>query len=244
MIVNEVGDRGLEIIFQPAHALLSAQVAGHWHVDSRPAHWWQTLNAVAQHDNGWVEWEQAPGRNERGVPRNFTEMSLDEAVAQWKRGITRGRHQSRWVALLISRHATRLNGPRAGESPEVDAFLSRQAELQQSWMEGLGVTAAQVERAYTMIRWTDWFSLLLCWRRLPDDGSAVSVGSGPDGRSYMMRRREDGSVTVDPWPFDLPRFAVSVERRRLDQRTFEDDESLRRAVLAAPLSVRRWTLEQ
>lgn len=243
MIVNEV-ESGLEIIFQPAHALLSAQVAGQWHPDSRPLHWMQTLTAVAQHDNGWVEWERAPRRTEAGVPRNFTEMSLDDAVAQWQRGIARGRHQSRWVALLISRHATRLNGPRAGESPGVDSFLAEQQGLQQAWREALGSSEAQVDHAYSMIRWTDWFSLLLCWRRLPEDGTPVSVGIGPDERRYEMRRRETGRVTLHPWPFAGPHFEVSVERRRLAQRQFDDDASLLRALRAAPVTLRRWTLEQ
>ena len=241
MIANRTPD-GWEVIYQPAHALLSARLAGRWRWAARPARWWQTLVAVAQHDNGWREWEERPTRTEAGEPRNFTQMSPQDALAQWRRGVASGLHQGRWVGLLVSRHATSLYDSRRGELADLDAFLDEQAAQQAAWIEALGTSEAEVERAYAMVRWTDWLSLILCWRRLPADGSALSVGEGPDGVQYEARQREDGAVAVAPWPFDEPRFRVTVEARRLARPTFESDAALREALAAAPVVERSWEL--
>ncbi|MBA3533107.1 MAG: DUF3891 family protein [Ardenticatenales bacterium] len=241
MIVNRL-DTGWEVIYQPAHALLSAQVAGHWRRDVRPIRWWETLIAVSQHDNGWREWEAAPQLTDKGEPRNFTQMTLPESIAQWERGIARGLHQSRWVGLLISRHASHLYEPRRGEGEMLDDFLEHQAAQRARWQQALGVTEPEIKQAYAMIRWCDWFSLVLCWRRLPEDGSSVALGEGADGLSYEMRQLSDGSVTLDPWPFNVMHFEVSVEARLLSPSRFENDRALLAALESAPTEVRSWTI--
>jgi hypothetical protein len=241
MIVNPLNS-GLEIIYQPAHALLSAQVAARWREAARPARWWETLVAVAQHDNGWHEWERAPQLDEEGVPRNFVSMPPPDAIAQWQRGVARGRHQGRWVGLLISRHASYLFESRRGELAELDDFLEEQGAQQEQWMRELGATREEVDPAYAMIRWTDWLSLVLGWRRLPEDGSPISLGEASDGIRYDMLRRPDGSVTLQPWPFDEERFRVSVEVRRLSQSRFESDAALTAALAGAAVEVREWEM--
>ncbi len=243
MIVNPT-EFGLEIIFQPAHALLSAQVAARTTWAGVVPHWWQTLVAVAQHDNGWHEWEQAPTLNGAGSPRNFTEMTPQDAIAQWRRGVGRGLHQGRWVGLLISRHATSLYEARRGEVAALDAFLDEQGAQQARWIEALGVTEGEVARAYDVVRWSDWFSLVLCWRRVPEDGSAISLGAGPDGQGYTMRRLDGERLTVEPWPFIEARFVVTVEARRLFHPTFEEASALKQALEGAEIQLKSWQITQ
>lgn len=251
MIVNKL-EQGWEVIYQPAHALLSAQLAGRWEAKTRPGRWWETLTAVAQHDNGWREWEAAPLITDEGAPRNFTQMTPFDAIAQWERGITRGRHQSRWVGLLISLHATSLYEARRGELAELDAFLNEQAVLQEAWIEGVGTTREEALRAYRMVQWTDWLSLILCWRRLPEGGKEVVVGEGVDGRRYVARRlpfdtlrvRNQGRVTVEPWPFYEAAFGVSVEARYLQQERFENHAELQAALANAPVMLKRWQVKR
>jgi hypothetical protein len=223
MIVNQT-DRGWEIIAQPAHALLSLQLAAHWKHDALPTHWWETLNAVAHHDNGWHEWEREPKLTEAGHPQNFIHMSPPDAIAQWERGVARGCHQSRWVGLLISRHATSLYSGRKGEVKALDEFLERQIAQQQTWIRELGVTEEEVVVSYRWIRFFDWLSLVLCWRRLPDNGSPIALGMGPDGRDYSAHRTNTGEVTLDPYPFGDSAFTVSVEARVIHQKTFQDPD--------------------
>ena len=243
MIVNRL-ESGWEIIYQPAHALLSAQLVGRWRVEAHPPRWWETLVAVSQHDNGWREWEAAPQVNPDGTPRNFTEMTVPEAMAQWRRGVTRARHQSAWVGLLVSHHATTLFDSRRGELEALNQFLDEQHAQQERWRASLGASPEEVDHAYAMVRWTDWLSLVLCWRRLPADGSPISLGTGPDGTRYEAALRMDESVALTPWPFDEARFTVTVETRLLSQPTFADDEALQVALLDAPVQPRAWTLMQ
>lgn len=243
MIVNRT-DTGWEVIYQPAHALVSAQLAARWRADARPPRWWETLIAVSQHDNGWREWEAEPRVNPDGTPRNFADGTLPDAIAQWTRGIARAQHQSRWVGLLVSRHATTLFEARRGEFAPLDDFLDEQQAQQAVWRAGLGATLKEVAHAYAMVRWSDWLSLVLCWRRLPEDGNAIALGEGPDSVQYEARQRDDGTVTLAPWPFEETRFTVSVEARELEQPTFADDAALLAALVDAPVQVRTWELVQ
>jgi len=41
MIVNPT-QNGWEVIYQPAHALLAAQIATHWRANQRPKRWLET----------------------------------------------------------------------------------------------------------------------------------------------------------------------------------------------------------
>jgi hypothetical protein len=221
MIVNQT-ETGWEVIYQPAHALLSLQLAAQWQHDILPPFWWETLHAVAQHDNGWHEWERAPKLTAQGTPQNFVHMSPQDAVDQWERGVARGYGQHQWVGLLISRHATSLYGSRVGEVPALDAFLERHRAHQAAWMADLGVSDEQVAQGYTWVRFFDWLSLVLCWRRLTPDGKPLSLGMGPDGREYHARRTAEGAVTLDPYPFIKPDFTVTVEARALPHAAFDD----------------------
>lgn len=239
MIANPTAD-GWEIIYQPAHALLSAQVAGHWRATARPPRWGETVVAVAQHDNGWKEWEDAPRLTEGGTPVNFTEMALPDAIDQWHRGVARGAHQSCWVGLLISIHGTALYETHRGKSEALDRFLDEQHAQQKRWIAELGASEEEVSAAYAMVRWTDWFSLLLGWRRVPADGSPVELGEGPDGVAYFIRQCPDATFTVDPWPFDPDSFTLTVEARHVAQPTFADSAALAAALTAAPPTPRAW----
>lgn len=241
LIVNQI-DGGWEIIYQPAHALLSAQAATRWRPAARPVRWAETLQAIGQHDNGWQAWERAPGLTPAGAPRNFTEQSLAESIAQWERGITRGLHQGRWIALLISLHACRLYEARRGESRTLALFLDGQAQQQARWRAALNVSAEEAMRAYALLRWCDWFSLILCWRRLPPEGTPINVGEGPDGVKYEMHALPDGRVQMAPWPFEGGAFTVSVEARHLHEPHFADSEALAEALAEAPLHSLSWEM--
>lgn len=243
MIVNRTAT-GWEVIYQPAHALLAAQLASHWRLDSPPQRWHETYIAIAQHDNGWHEWERTPRLTDEGYPVNFTQTTLTEAAAQWQRGVARGLHQSRWVGLLISFHATSLYRDRRGESPELDAFLAQHTAQQQAWMAELGVNETEVSNAYLWIKFMDWLSLILCWQRLPPTGDPLDVGIGPDGEFYRAYRSTSRAITLSPWPFTSDAFAVSVESRTLPHLTFPDAETFRTLLDVTSPQMKQWYLEK
>ena len=87
------------LITQPAHAELAGQMAAHWGNDTfaSPGHFatsthpdrlkQEVLLAIAEHDNGWWEWEADPALS----PDNALPQGLAEVVANPEHGMERWR---------------------------------------------------------------------------------------------------------------------------------------------------------
>ncbi|RZM11082.1 MAG: DUF3891 family protein, partial [Pedobacter sp.] len=97
MIVTQI-DTGWQIINQQAHGLLAVQLALHWHTDSRPVNWIETLIALTEHDDGQDAWEGRNHLTTAGAPLHF--KLLDYSMAQCRKMIQIGLQKSRWNALL------------------------------------------------------------------------------------------------------------------------------------------------
>ena len=241
MICNQT-ENGWEIIFQRAHALLAAKLAFYWRPTERPARWPETLNAIAQHDNGWQEWERGDRVTAEGTPRDFTEMPLKQIVLQAERVVTRAWHQSLWSGLLVSRHVSHLYEPRRGSYAALDDLLERQTALRRQWRRWLKSGREEVERAYQLLLWADTFSLLLCRQQLPAKGAVHEIGVEPGGQPYTLARHDDGSLSVRPWPYEQHRFFVEIDVHHLERRTFAGDDALADALQEATVTQQRWEL--
>ncbi|MEE8283280.1 MAG: DUF3891 family protein, partial [candidate division NC10 bacterium] len=69
----------------------------------------EVLFGIAEHDNGWDEWEQAPEIHvESGYPLHFTELTSEAYGAIWRRGVERHRTRHPYAALLIALHTENL----------------------------------------------------------------------------------------------------------------------------------------
>lgn len=237
-------DGGWLISYQPAHALLSGHLAAHWagtDAFPRPAPWPELVVAVSQHDAGWTDWEQAPKVSETGVPLTFTELDIADHLRIWRRGVATGLHQSRFVGLMLSRHATRLYDHRRDESQTLANFLAEQHRLQNQLVAELDIAPDAVDEAYSLVRLMDWFSLALYMERYRD--GAVDLGAGPGGVELTMVPLDRNRLVVRPWPFDVGEITARVEARRLAQRSFADSDALQAALSDAEIVERRWQLE-
>lgn len=241
MICNQT-EGGWDIIFQRAHALLAAQLAANWRSSRRPERWLETLTAIAQHDNGWQEWEAGDRLTEEGTPLDFTQMSLAQIALQAQRAVTRAWHQSLWSGLLVSRHISHLYEPRRGEYNPLDELLGEQRRLRRRWRRWLDVSREAEDEGYALLLWADTLSLILCQHRLPSGGSKVEIGAGPEGERYELRQRADDSLSLSPWPYEMHRFHVEVEVHHLRQRTFPSDDTLTDALEKATVTRQRWEL--
>jgi len=238
MIVN-LTEKGWEVIYHRAHALLAAQLAGYWRTRDATARLVETVAAISHHDDLEREWE-GNELTEAGAPLDFT-LSKQSPVEQLAENVTNARYRGRWVALLTSMHMSFLNEPKRGDSAELDKFLDQQLELQQQWRQGLKLTKNDADKAYAFMQWCDRLSLILCPQELPVDEHALEITKGPDGQRYDVVQRSDGSVSVKSWPFKEERFTVSVEACYLSQIKFEDNASLRAALQIAPIKTLEWT---
>ncbi|MBD1881141.1 DUF3891 family protein [Coleofasciculus sp. FACHB-T130] len=239
MIANLV-ENGWEVIYHRAHALLAAQIAGHWHQKDRPERLIETVAAISHHDDLEREWE-GNHLTEAGAPLDFT---LDKKTDLKKLATLtqNSRYRGRWVALLISMHTSFLNEGKRGESPELDKFLDEQKEHQKLWIKGLKITQKEADKAYAFMQWCDRFSLILCNHELPAGERALEISKGPDGKRYDVVQRSDGNLTVQPWPFAEEKFTVNVEACYLKQVKFDSNAELTQALQEAPIDILEWTL--
>ena len=121
MLKTRVGDV-IWLVEQPDHARVSGYLVAHWGDAggfARPGHYpgavhsdrWrdEVILAIAQHDNGWWEWEAMPVIDSAdGWPMNLTDVasqSPDEGFRRWQLGIPRLAERHPYAALLISLHA-------------------------------------------------------------------------------------------------------------------------------------------
>lgn len=240
MIVNPTRN-GWEVIYHRGHALLAAQVAARWG-KSPPARLVETIAAISHHDDLEREWK-ADHLTPAGTPLDYT-LNPDVDVPLLRDLVESALYRGRWVALLISIHLCWVQEPRKGQIAELDAFLAGQRKLQARWRKELGASREEVEEAHAFLTVCDNVSLLLCQRQIPERGRAIEIGTGPDGRRYDLRQRDDETILVEPWPFGPSRFQVSVEACDLNRTTFKNQKALVDALRTAPIRTLSWNFAE
>ena len=242
MIVNQ-HEAGWEIIYHRTHALLAAQLAGHWKRSDAPVRLYETIAAISHHDDLEKEWE-GKELTAVGTPLDFTlDSSVDEAesLKKLKEMTESARYRGRWVAFLTSKHMSFLNEARRGKSAEMDEFLDQQLENQEKWRKELKLTKKDVEDAYAFMQMFDRLSLILCKQQLPEDQCALEIAIGPDEQRYDVVKLEDEKVTVKPWPFEDKQFTVNIDACYVNQVTFDSDAEFTEALKSAKIQPLEWT---
>jgi hypothetical protein len=240
---------GLIAIGQPSHAWLSGQLARAWgnerfgEVEPLP----EVCLAAEQHDVGWAGRDLTPLYNpDTQRPRSFMEMPLGVHLRLFTDGPLSLVSQSRYAALLVSMHGSRLYERRDLDkaSPEdvgaIRAFLGGQREFQRQLIAALQTDEETAERSReeliernSLLIWTwDYLSLAVClgWapatvKDCPTADGAVDLAIEPGPDPYR--------VTLGPWPFSVPALSIRCEGRRVAKR-FEDERAMRAAFAAAP----------
>ncbi len=125
------------LVSQPDHGRVAGYLAAHWGNDqfAAPGHFAdthdpeqlcaETVLAIAEHDNGWWEWEAIPELGDRDdLPLDLAEVlkNQQEGIDRWRRGIPRFGEEHPYVSLLISVHAYWLYASRTKPDPD-PAFL-------------------------------------------------------------------------------------------------------------------------
>lgn len=242
MIVT-LTDSGYDVIFQPAHGLLAAKVLQHWRFEERPRYWLELLVATAQHDNNQRDFRGRTKLTEVGAPKGFTVSSGESGVSdleQPRKTLQETFFQGRYAALMVSMHFSTLYEPKRGEKSELDTFLDEQQENQRTWRRDLGLKKADAERDYQLLLWCDRCSLILCQDNVPQAGRKLEVQATPSGEKTFLFESNDGSIVVEPWPFEEDNFEVSVEIHELSELAYESDEDLLEALRNAKVTYRSW----
>jgi hypothetical protein len=241
--------RGAVVIGQPSHAWISGQLARAWGNERFGAvePFEEVCLAAEQHDIGMATWDVEPPRNpESGLPVSFLQMAIRDHIDLWTLAPRRLLRQSRYAALLVSLHGTRLYANRdLGPLPESERslvleFLDGQRRLQHDLLETLRAdprTAASaadpvVARNSGLIGTWDTVSLALCL-----DYAPYTVGGVPTSRTpvelALAATDQSGRLSLDPWPLHTDSLVVHCEGQRLDA-TYTDDDAMKDALARAP----------
>jgi hypothetical protein len=223
MIVSMTKD-GWDVIYQRAHALLAAQLAGQWKRTGSPLRLYETIAAISHHDDQEREWVGSH-LTENGAPLDFTLSKTTQEVS---------------LAKLKKHLEEYLNQNKEITYPELQEFLETQLTDQARWQQELGITKEEADRSYQFMQWCDRLSLILTQKQVPEDGRALEITHGIDQQRYDLRCLEDGNLTVEPWPFEDDQFTVNVETCHLSQLKFDDDEALTKALKQAPIRSLEW----
>jgi len=180
---------GKVAVAQPSHAWVSGQLARAWGGDVQPRE--EVCLAAEQHDIAWLEWERDPAYDpQTGHPYTFMSLDMPTKLAMWETGPDALVAQSRYAALLVSMHGSRLykDLDRSAFEREIRATLD--------------ATDEEIERNHRLVWLWDSMSLalLLDWRPWEAEG---------------LRMEPDGAVT--PWPFATESLTVRCEGRLLTE---------------------------
>ena len=237
MIVNQQQD-GWEVIYHRGHALLAAKLASHWQQQDRPERLIETIAAIFNHDDLEREWE-GNHLGPSGAPLDFTLNDTIE-VNKLRRLVEGAFYRGRWVALLTSMHIRFLFELMREQNAELAAFLDEQDMLEKQLRGELKINKAEAEQAYAFMQCCDRLSLILTRQELPERERALEISKGPDGTRYDIMQRNDGSITITPWPFVQSSFTVDVEATYLTQVSFESNEMLTDALKQGEIRTLEW----
>jgi hypothetical protein len=241
---------------QTSHALMAAQFCRHWgnRDFAKPVPYDVVMSAIAQHDNGWYEWEATPEIDGDGAPLAFIPgPAYAQKLTIWQRGIDRAAAQHPYMGLLVSRHASllytgdlqRMPGEEQRATAAFLAHQERSTEEVRRWLahdvELHHATAEPVLMAHTrLLQFGDSSSLQVA---MPWSQERLFVHCPVDfvGTYTTITMHWEGQqISYDPWPFSVDHFTVDLHGRLLDQPTFPDPTTYRAALAAAPLHTLAW----
>jgi uncharacterized protein DUF3891 len=232
MLIRPEPDGTFLAIGQASHAWLSGQLARVWGNERFGAvePWEEVCLGAEQHDVGWALWDLEPTYNpDTGLPHTFIDLPLDEKLELWSVAARRVLAQSRYAALLVSMHGSALYERWPPEDPgdraQVDRFVERQREFQESIL-ATGLDREIARRNQKLVFAWDYISLALCLEWAPTRVEDVPTIEG----AIALELGEGGEL--EPWPFGEPSVPLRVEARRLPGR-FDDEAAMREALDAA-----------
>jgi hypothetical protein len=256
MIVREMPNGQLLCIHQTSHALMAEEFCRHWgnRDFARPQPYTAVMLGIAQHDNGWYEWELAPQLRNDGYPMDFMHGPLASVKLDlWRCGVHRAYAQHPYAALLVGRHATLLYQGDLHRMPEQEreqtlAFVTEQDALlarvrrnmgeQPEWQAALREQAVLANTR--LLQFGDSASLQVC---VPWANRSTLPNCPVDGAATYTTVEiwyDESTITFDPWPFGVEQFAVQIHGWLLPKRHFDDEADYHAALDAASYHCLTW----
>ena len=218
---------------QALHAHLAARIARAWGSEPHyvPAPVDELYLALESHEAGMAHSDSDPCLDPlTGLPYDYQALPQPVHVTLWHRVARSLVPQSRYAALLVSRHATWIFAqyepkPAADYRKEMAAFLLEERALQLSLQRSLGqdpqyehaVRPEALARTSTLFQTWDRISAHLCrGTRPPTPWTAAPTRSGLS--NLALQRTGPECWTLSPWPLRVPELRLRGEGRLLPER--------------------------
>lgn len=257
MIFQALEDR-LLAISQADHGTQTGALARHWGNEDTPGFDWReaVIEAASHHDDGWIAWEASPSFDPAaGHPCHFYQLSPDEHVPLYRRGIQMAASRHPVTGLLVSMHGAGLYNGRYGSyrltDPDFDSseqklvnnFLEEQRRLQESLTAEIADPSVnnppsldpRVMYTYLLLQVWDRLSLQFAFY-LAADGEIAPLPH-PDGSQETLSCRNEGefALRLDPYPFDNSQLIFPIEVRYLPQVRYQQVDEFMEDIKQTPV---------
>jgi uncharacterized protein DUF3891 len=255
------------VIRQTDHAFLSGFFAREWGNDafSRPEPFNSFCLAAAEHDNGWQEWELAPGVDPKTfIPYSFMTVPTEEHIFLYQRGIDRILKVDLYAGLLVVSHCMGLYDRSRATIPGYSAkyVKSQEQHVANDFVQRLRLQQLRLKvdlrndpatKPFTdekLIRANvqrlealDRLSLYFCLGAAEDASiEAVPTSDGGKEVDWEVRPAGQNQFTISPYPFRRDPLAFTILARRIPKRRYSDDTDLQSVIAAAPFFNIRYTV--
>jgi hypothetical protein len=266
-LIIQQNEDPMVVIRQTDHSVLAGFFAREWGNDffARPEPFASFCLAAAEHDNGWQEWELAPGVDPKSfAPYNFMSVPTEEHIHLYQRGIDRVVKTDLYAGLLVACHCSGLYDRakatipgfsakyvRANEQHHANDFVQRLRLQQLRLKVDLRNTAAMkeytdeahIKRNSQRLEALDRLSLFFCIGADHDTTiEGVPVNDLGEEADLELRCAGGNEFTLDPYPFRREPLEFAILARRVAKRRYLDDADFQGALAAAAFFQIRYTL--
>lgn len=258
MILQQQSDP-LVAIRQTDHAFLAGFFAREYgnEVFTRPQPSSSFCLAVAEHDNGWQEWELDPGVDPKSfLPYTFMTVPTDEHIALYQRGIDRVVKVDLYAGLLVAAHCmslydrTRATIPgysakyvKSEDQQKANDFVQRlrlqqlrlKVDLRNNPATKPFIDENLIKANSLRLDTLDRLSLFFCLGA-SEETTIDAVPLNDDGKEIDLFVRPAGhnQFTIDPYPFRRDPLDFAILARRIPKRRYSDQVDLQRVLAGAP----------
>ncbi len=212
--------------------------------------------AAAEHDNGWQEWELAPGIDPKSFnPYTFMSVPTAEHVELYQRGIERMVKADLYAGLLVAGHCMGLYDRAHATMPGYSAKYVKSEEqhaandfiqrlrLQQLRLK-VDLRSDPAMKPYTdekvikanqqRLEALDRLSLYFCMASRHDISiEAVPVDDQGGEVDWELRSAGGNEFTLAPYPFRRDPLEFAILGRRIPKMRYTDDADLQKALSEA-----------
>jgi hypothetical protein len=221
--------------------------------------------AAAEHDNGWQEWELAPGVDPKTfVPYSFMTVPTEEHVALYQRGIDRVVKADLYAGLLVAMHCMGLYDRALATIPGYSAkyVKSQEQHLANDFVQRLRLQQLRLKvdlrnnpamKSYVednlikmnlqRLEALDRLSLFFCMGALEQTTiEAVPVNDQGKEADLEIRTVGKNQFAITPYPFRREPLEIAIVARRIPKRRYTDDVDLQRVLTAASFFQMKYTV--